>query len=162
MAGDKEHHFDFCNFILNKQNESPSFLSDILWTNGCQFTKQGIVNTHNSHYQSLQNLHTIRPNPHQVRRLVNVWCGTCNDTLVGQFIFDGTLTSKMYTDLLQGLLSDFLDDFVPIQDLSMMWFQHDGAQHTNPCSHVLFCPQYLEVIFVGAADMLSGPHDHLT
>lgn len=127
MAGDKERRFDFCNFFLNEQNESPSFLSDILWTDECQFTRQGVVNTHNSHYWSLQNPHIIRPNRHQVRWSVNVWCGIWKDTLLGPFIFDGALTSEKYANILQGPLSDFLDDFVPLQDLSRMWFQHDGA-----------------------------------
>ena len=76
MAGDKERRFDFDNFMLNKQNECPSFLSDILWTDEHLYTRQGIVNTHNSHYWSRQNSHIIRPNRPQVRRLVNVWCGT--------------------------------------------------------------------------------------
>ena len=62
-----------------------------------------------------------------MRWSVNAWCGIWNDILIGPFIFDGALTSKKYTDILQGPLSDFLDDFVPLQDLSRMWFQHDGA-----------------------------------
>ena len=75
MAGDKERRFDFDNFMLNKQNECPSFLSDILWTNKYQFIRQCIVNTHNSHYWSQQNPHIIRPNQHQVCWSVNGWCG---------------------------------------------------------------------------------------
>ena len=54
-------------------------------------------------------------------------------------------------------VSDFLDNFVHLQDYQGCCSSMKVHQWTNPCSHVLFCPQYSEVIFVGMEDMLSGP-----
>lgn len=127
LPGDKERRFDFCNFILNKQNDNMSFVSDIMFTDECQFTRQGVINTQNSHYWSLQNPHIIRPNRHQVRWSINVWCGIWKETLIGPFFFDGALTSERYAQILEGSVTDFLDECVSLRDLSQMWFHHDGA-----------------------------------
>ena len=72
-----------------------------------------------------------------MRWSINTWCGIWKDTLVGPFIFDGTLTSEKDAYILQGQLSDFLDDFVSLEVLSRMWFQYDGAQahkSLKPCT----------------------------
>ena len=41
--------------------------------------------------------------------------------------FYGTLISDRYAHVLEGPMSDFLDECVSLRDLSQMWFQHDGA-----------------------------------
>ena len=66
LPGDKERRFVFCNFILNKQRDNSSFISDIVWTDECKFTRQGVVLviTQNCRYWVLQNLHTLQLNRH--------------------------------------------------------------------------------------------------
>ncbi len=140
MPGDQERRFDFCNFMLNSLHENPDFLNDILWSDECQFTRQGTINTQNTHYWSLENPHRIRPNRHQVRWSVNVWCGIWKNTLIGPFFFDASLTSQSYTEILSGPLTDFLDDTVSLRDLSRMWYQHDGApahKSAQPCTFLV-------------------------
>lgn len=127
LPGDEERRFDFCNSILNNLENNPSFVNDILWSDECQFTRQGVVNTHNAHYWSLENPHIIRPNRHQVRWSVNVWCGMWKNTIIGPFFFDGPLTSATYANILSGPLSDYLEEYVSLWDFARMWFQHDGA-----------------------------------
>lgn len=153
LSGDKQRRFDFCNFILNKHDQDPFFVNDIMWTDECQFTRQGVVNAHNVHYWSLENPHNVRPNKHQVRWSVNVWCGLWKSTLIGPFIFEDTLTSEKYTEILSGPLSDFLEESVSIRDLQRMWFQHDGApahKSRKPCT-------FLNVTFQNNIIGYGGP-----
>ncbi|GFU54477.1 uncharacterized protein TNCV_3024541 [Trichonephila clavipes] len=137
MPGDQDRRLDFCIFVLNTLYEKPDFLNEILWSDECQFSRQGTINTQNRHYWSLENPHLIRPNRHQVRWSVNVWCGIWKSTLIGQIYFDGSLTSESYTEILSGPLADFLEDEVSLRDLSHMWYHHDGAsshKSAQPCS----------------------------
>lgn len=38
-SGDKKRRFKLFHFILNKLNESPSFMNGIIWTDECQYTR---------------------------------------------------------------------------------------------------------------------------
>ncbi|GFU57373.1 uncharacterized protein TNCV_3635521 [Trichonephila clavipes] len=139
MPGDQDRRFDFYNFVLNTLDENPDFLNEVLWLDECQFSRQGTINTQNRHYWSLENPHLIRPNRHQLRWSVNVWCGIWKSTLIGPIYFDGSLTSESYTEILSGPLADFLEDEVSLRDLSGMWYQHDGApahKSAQPCTDI--------------------------
>ncbi|GFW15218.1 uncharacterized protein TNCV_173631 [Trichonephila clavipes] len=107
MPGDQERRFDFCNFMLNTLDENPDFFNEVLWSDECQFSRQGTINTQNRHYWSLENPHLVRPNRHHVRWSVNVWCGIWKSTLIGPMYFDGPLTSESYMEILSGPLADF-------------------------------------------------------
>ncbi|GFY23017.1 uncharacterized protein TNCV_2182781 [Trichonephila clavipes] len=102
MLGDQERRFDFCNFVLNTLDEDPDFLNEVLWSDECQFSRQGIITTHNKYYWSLENPHLLRPNRHQVRWSVNVLCGIWKSTLNGPMYFHGPLTSESYMEILSG------------------------------------------------------------
>ncbi|GFX37395.1 uncharacterized protein TNCV_3106471 [Trichonephila clavipes] len=137
MPGDQERRFDFCNFVLNTLGENPDFLNEVLRLDECQFMMQGTINTQNMHYWSLENPHLIRPNRHQVRWSVNVWCVIWKSTLIGPIYFDEPLTSESYTKILSEPLADFLEDEVSLRDLLRMWYQHDGApahKSIQPCT----------------------------
>ncbi|GFU35521.1 hypothetical protein TNCV_317671 [Trichonephila clavipes] len=47
--------------------------------------------------------------------------------------FNGSLTSESYTDIY--LDNSFLEDEVSLRDWSRMWYQYDGAPHTNLRNH---------------------------
>ncbi|GFY13998.1 uncharacterized protein TNCV_1296591 [Trichonephila clavipes] len=69
MSGDQELRFNFCNFVLNTLDENPDFFNEVLWSDECQFSRQGTINTQNRHYWSLENPHLLRPNCHQIVRV---------------------------------------------------------------------------------------------
>ena len=50
-------------------------------------------------------------------------CVTWNmeEILIDPMYFDGPLTSESYTEILSGLLADFLEDEVSLWNLSCMW-----------------------------------------
>ena len=55
----------------------------------------------------------------------NVWCGIYNK-LIGPIFYDGVLTGARYLQLMQNIMSHFLED-LPVFYLRNVWFQHDGA-----------------------------------
>ncbi|PRD19392.1 UNVERIFIED_CONTAM: hypothetical protein NCL1_57459 [Trichonephila clavipes] len=147
--GDQERHFDFCNFVLNAPNENPDFLNEVLWSDECQFSRQGTINTHNTHYLSLENPHLTRPNRSQVRWSVNVWCGIWKSTLIGPMYFDGPLISESYMEILSELFANFLEDEVSLRDLSRMWFQPDGVPAHKSAQPFTFLAQTLDTRIIG-------------
>ncbi|GFS55675.1 uncharacterized protein TNCV_131841 [Trichonephila clavipes] len=108
-----------------------------------------IPNTQNKHYCSLENPHLIRPNHHQVRWLVNVWCGIWKRTLIGPIYFDGSLASESYTEILSGPLADFLEHEVSLRDLSRMWYQHEGASAHKSAQPYTFLAQTIDTRIIG-------------
>ncbi|PRD26779.1 UNVERIFIED_CONTAM: hypothetical protein NCL1_37166 [Trichonephila clavipes] len=62
MPGNQERRFDFCNFALNTLDENPDVLSEVLWSDECQFSRQSTINTQNTHCWSLEN-------PYQIDRI---------------------------------------------------------------------------------------------
>ncbi|GFV84803.1 uncharacterized protein TNCV_4297851 [Trichonephila clavipes] len=149
MPGDQERCFDFCNFVLNTLNENPDFFNEVLWSDECQFSNQGTINTQNRHYWSLENPHVIRPNHNQVRWSVNVWCGIWKSTLIGPIYFDGPLTSESCTEIFSGHLADFLEDEVSLRDLSRMWYQHDCAPAHKSAQPCIFLAQTFDTLIIG-------------
>ncbi|GFY12622.1 uncharacterized protein TNCV_2448131 [Trichonephila clavipes] len=125
------------------------FFNEVLWSDECQFSRQGIINAQNRHYWSLENPHLIRPNRHQVRWSVNVWCGIWKSTLIGPIYSEGPLTSESYTEILSGLLADFLEDEVSLRDLLRMWYQHDGAPAPKSAQPCTFLAQTFDTRIIG-------------
>ncbi|GBN36127.1 hypothetical protein AVEN_151842-1 [Araneus ventricosus] len=102
---------------MNKLETDPSFANDILWTDECTFSRTGVVYRQNTHVWSLQNLHVIRPNKHQVRWSVNTltpkppvtghttsilvgrisagYCSLKGEKAVGRAVIKGTLKGEM-------------------------------------------------------------------
>jgi hypothetical protein len=93
---DFQRRMDYCNWLLNKQDEDPTFVFKILWCDESQFTRDGVVNKHNMHYWAQENPRWLRQTAHQVNWRVNVWCGIYNRSVIGPFFYDGTLTGPRY------------------------------------------------------------------
>ncbi|GFV44528.1 uncharacterized protein TNCV_3287101 [Trichonephila clavipes] len=125
------------------------FLNEVLWSDECQFSRQGTSNTQNTHYWSLENPHLVRPNRHQVRWLLNVWCGIWKSTLISRVYFDGPLTSESFTEVLSRTLADFSEDEVSLRDLSRMWYQHDGAPAHKSAHPFTFLAQTFDTRIIG-------------
>ncbi|GFS79336.1 uncharacterized protein TNCV_3261061 [Trichonephila clavipes] len=162
MPGDQEHRFDFCNFVLNTLDENLDFLNEVLWSDECQFSRQGTINTQNTHYWFLENPHLVRPNRHQVRWSVNVLWGIWKSTLISPTYFDGPLTSESYTEILSRPLADFLEEEVSLRDLSRMWYQHDVAPAHKFAQPFTFLTQAFDTRIIGYGSQQEWPRDHPT
>ncbi|GFU56681.1 uncharacterized protein TNCV_4129291 [Trichonephila clavipes] len=157
MPGDQERRFDFSNFVLNTLDENPVFLNEVLWSDECQFSRQGTNNTQNTHFWSLENPHLIRPNRHQVRWTVNMWCGIWKSTSIGPKYFDGPLTSESYMEILSGPLADSLEDEIPLRGLSRMWNQHNGAPAHKSAQPCKFLAQIFDTRIIGYGGQQEWP-----
>ncbi|GBL85364.1 hypothetical protein AVEN_34565-1 [Araneus ventricosus] len=62
----------------------------------------------------------------QLRWSINVWCGIFNVRPIGPVFYEGTLTGQRYLELLQDVITDFLEN-LPLHQFLNVWFQHDGA-----------------------------------
>ncbi|XP_046977560.1 uncharacterized protein LOC124543371 [Vanessa cardui] len=119
---DKPARVAFCNWVLN---ERPT----ILWTDEATFDRVGLFNSRNEHLWCHDNPHKTRPHHFQHRFSVNVWAGIVNSTLLGP-VFLERLNGETYQRFLTETLPDLEED-IPLADLRVMYYQHDGAPAHN-------------------------------
>jgi hypothetical protein len=51
---DYEPRAQYCNWLLNQNQQNPAFMRKILWTDEATFTRDGVFNYHNNHYWAVQ------------------------------------------------------------------------------------------------------------
>lgn len=112
----------FCTWLLQNLDKN------ILWTDEATFTRLGLFNVHNEHWWAPRghNPHVVRRHSFQNRFSVNVWAGILNDCIIGPFFIDERLTGERYLQLIESSLEEQLES-VPLNYLSELYFQHDGA-----------------------------------
>lgn len=123
---DPEHRLHFIAELEIKIADDPLFLNNILWSDESRFHNNGTVNRHNSHYWSQENPKWVREGHFQQMWGINVWCGLFNGGLIGPYFYQDTLTGERYLHFLQNDLPELLDE-IPLNELSLMWWQQDGA-----------------------------------
>ncbi|KAL0881325.1 hypothetical protein ABMA27_001206 [Loxostege sticticalis] len=128
---------EFCRWLLRNRSYN------VLWTDECTFTREGIFNVHNAHYWCDYNPRVIRPDHFQHRISVNVWAGLLNGHLLGPVFLD-RLNTETYMELLQRDLPELLLN-VPVWSRRYMYFMHDGA----PAHFSLRVRAYLDEAFQG-------------
>ncbi|GBL98927.1 hypothetical protein AVEN_165742-1 [Araneus ventricosus] len=111
---------------MNNLEDHPTFLTDIIWKDEACFLRNGMFNRQNVHTWSLENPRYAVEVRHQLRWSINVWCGIFNDRLIGPVFYKGTLMGQRYLELLQDVITDFVEN-LPLHQLRNVWFQHDGA-----------------------------------
>ena len=123
---------DLCQWVIANCRLIPF----ILFTNEASFTRDGINNTHNSHWWSDKNPHAIGRNS-QHPFSVNVWCRVINNQLIGPAVLPNRLTGRAYIDFLQNEHPLLLE--VPLTKRMCMVFQHDGgpAHYSRLVTHHL-------------------------
>lgn len=119
--GDPVARLMFCRWIVSH----PRTLPRILFTDEAQFTRDGILNSRNSHIWDYSNPHAVVRKNSQHRFSLNVWCGVVNDELIGPHFLEERLTGETYLYFLQRVLPNLLLS----QNVVMrgLHFQHDGA-----------------------------------
>lgn len=132
----------FCQWILQQSELHPNFLNEILFTDECTFTRNGIMNFHNYHHWSVLNPHRIRRTNFQFRFSVNIWCGIINGLLIGPRILPPRINGMIYLNFLQNDLENLLED-VPLAIRQRMFFMLDGA----PCHYHVEVRDFLNAEF---------------
>ncbi|GBN87454.1 hypothetical protein AVEN_149389-1 [Araneus ventricosus] len=134
LPRDADRRYMWCNFVMNNLEDHPTFLADKIWTDEACFSRNGMFNRQNVHTWSLENPRYI------VKFLMR--CGIFNDRLIGRVFYEGTLTGQRYLELLQDVITDFVEN-IPLHQLRNVWFQHDGA----PPHQISNVKQYLMETF---------------
>jgi hypothetical protein len=116
---------NFATWYLNQPEETRN---NILWTDESLFRNNGIVNTHNCFYWSVENPHWIK-DQHLIKRFtINVWCGLLGGKIIGPHFFPGTLNSEMYVNFLRHTLPTLIKNAnVSKEESRNIFFQQDGA-----------------------------------
>lgn len=123
---DYDARFDFCAWYQGMIEENQNFTRNVLFTDECTFTSNGIVSSQNCRWWADENPHFIVANKDQYRFKVNVWCGIWNHQVIGPYFFRENLNAERYLDFLNNELTLFLDD-LPLARRMNLYFQQDGA-----------------------------------
>lgn len=122
---DPLHRVEYCEWMIIKIQEEPNFLERIIWTDESKFTKEGVINRHNSHIWADENPFKIRTTNSQYKFCFNVFALLMTNR-VYFFIYDQNLNGERYVDILRNQVENFLEN-IPLAELSNLWYQLDGA-----------------------------------
>ncbi|GFX40802.1 uncharacterized protein TNCV_3760261 [Trichonephila clavipes] len=75
--------------------------------------------------------------------------------------FDRPLTSESYTEILSGMLADFLDE-ISLRDLSRMWYKNASAPAHKSAQPCTFLAQTFDTRIIGYGVNRSSSSDHPT
>jgi tRNA isopentenyl-2-thiomethyl-A-37 hydroxylase MiaE len=71
---DAERRLNFIAWFVVAYECNPEILNNILWTDECKFSNNGVTNRHNYHFWSSHNSHWFREHNFQEKITINVWC----------------------------------------------------------------------------------------
>lgn len=151
-ADDFPQRVAFCQWYLHQIVNIPDFLTHVLFTDEASFTREGIVNIHNSHVWDFVNPKATRVFHNQRRFTINVWAGIVHDHLIGPYLLPNRLGGGNYRTFLCDVLPELLEN-VPLAVRQRLWFQHDGA----PPHFALNVRQYLNNVFPNCWIGRGGP-----
>jgi hypothetical protein len=137
---------------LHQHAADELFLRNSLWTDEACFTREGVLNVHNSHLWVRDNPHAIRERGYQVSFSVGVSASIVGDTVVNPYLLPDRLTAQRYRDFLETVLPGLLAD-VPLAVRQRLWFQHDAA----PAHYGEDVRQWLNATYPGRWIGRGGP-----
>lgn len=128
--GDFERRMVFCQWFLERCNQVRDFSLNCIWTDEAYVNSAGIFNRYNSYTWAQQNPHSIVEQRSQGRFGFSVWAGVFRGRIIGPFIYNGTLTSQRYLEILRQNIEPLVDE-LPLMELRKIYFQQDGASPHN-------------------------------
>lgn len=152
LPGDYERRMTFCEWFTRQCDENHNFPYNVPWTDESNFSNNGIFNRKNCYYSSTQNENRVHTSRYQHRFGFNVWCGILGTRIIGPIIYEGTLNSERYEEILRNDIENLLDD-LPLAVNNNMWFQQDGAPLHNSRNNM----EYLRDSFQNNLIATRGP-----
>ena len=131
--------------------QTPTLLSNILWSDEAVFCVGGFVNRHNCHYWAEYNPH-ITVEKAQRKPKVTVWCGMTASRIVGPFIIRDTMNAERYLAMLQNDVWPVVSTWPNLNDLV---FMQDGA----PPHYATVVRNWLDRSFDQQWLGRAGPHE---
>lgn len=149
---DLARRIHYCQWVREQLQVNRFFLTNVLFTDEATFTRDGIINYHNTHVWAEENPHEFLESRHQDKFCVNIWAGIIGDFLIGPFVLPNRLNGQQYLNFLENDLLHLLDD-VPYQLRNDMFFMHDGA----PPHFALNVREHLNRMYPGRWIGRGGP-----
>lgn len=119
---DGRKRMEFAMDVLERLDDNPDFLSQVIFSDEATFHTSGKVNRYNCRIWGTQHPHVLREHERDSPK-VNVWCGLFQDRVVGPFFFaEATVTGIVYLDMLENFVMPQLEDIG-----HQVFFQQDGA-----------------------------------
>lgn len=128
--GDDVRRIAFCRWIRGKISRDHEFLNFIIWSDGTNFSNNGMYNRKNHHYWSTENPLRVWESHNQVRFSFNCWCALMSNRVVMAQFYEGTLNSAVYNEVILENLQNQLYEW-PLTELRKAYFQQDGAPPHN-------------------------------
>jgi hypothetical protein len=116
----------FCQLLLRKCVIDTQFVANILFTDEAEFTRDGIVNFHNTRALVEDSFLITVASRHQHQFSISAWGGILGDQLLGLVVLPNRLTGTVYHCFLVTNLPVLLEH-VPLHQQQHMLFMHDGA-----------------------------------
>jgi Helix-turn-helix domain (DUF4817) len=128
--GDKLKRLNFALETLALIHLDESVLTNLWITDEAYFCLSGKVNKQNMRFWGLENPHVTHEQPLHDEKLL-VWCAMSEHGIIGPFVFNNTVNSQRYREMLNDFFFPRLRALrIP---LATTWFQQDGA--TAHCSN---------------------------
>lgn len=143
----------YCRWLLDAVAENPQFVHQVIWSDECTFTRNGLWNRRNEHYWSVDNPRVFRQTAHQQRWSINTWCGIHGNNIIGPIFLPPTLNRHGYVQVLNDNVANYVN-LLPPEERRSVWFQQDGA----PAHSVREVREALNDIFGDQWIGRFGPH----
>ncbi|GBM28060.1 hypothetical protein AVEN_27447-1 [Araneus ventricosus] len=127
LPRDVQERYTGCNFVMNNLEDHPKFLAGIILTNEPCFSRNGTFNRQIVHTCSLENpRYAVEVDIIYAGRLMFGEKFLMARSLGGSVFYEGTLTGQKCLELLQDVITDFVENLL-MDQLRNVWFQHDGS-----------------------------------
>jgi len=128
--GDNVRRIEYCEWLRGRIEENIDFLNNIIWTDECTFSTNGMFNRNNERYWARENPRQYREVRIQGRESFHVWVGLWRNRLIGPIVFEENLNSERYLNIIRQVIFTYFDD-LPLQILRQLWWHQDGAPPHN-------------------------------
>ncbi|XP_015594169.1 uncharacterized protein LOC107267241 [Cephus cinctus] len=124
---------EFCEWLLQRHEEDPNFIGNIMFTDELSFGLSGCWNTRNCQIWTTDNSQaSVAVHQHERRFSVNLWAGIINDRLIGPFEFEGKFTTEKYRKFLQRNLLPLLRVCgLSEENRRRIWLQHNATRNVR-------------------------------
>lgn len=139
---DFDRRVEFCEDMMERVDNDPNFIHNIVFSDEATFQINGSLNRHNCRYWAAENPHWMREDNTQYPHKLNVWAGLLNGRIIGPFFYQENLNAQKYEDMLRNQIVPRILEITG-QNFEHTYFQQDGAS-----SHYgRDVRNYLDVVF---------------
>nr|CAH7725913.1 unnamed protein product [Callosobruchus chinensis] len=105
MPCDRQSRVNYCQAILNLNNEADDFVSKIIMSHEAHFQLSGYVNKQNLHFWGIENLRVMHEEPlHPLK--ATVWCSVHAGGVIGPGFFEDAVSNTVTVTSI-ALINDF-------------------------------------------------------